>query len=308
MVLLARHLLAQRTLLREWTRLEAHPLEFSEQHSTVRVRFLMDYFAADDRFRTEAGVSYQVTTDRHSLLFDLGFNRQGEDPSPLRRNLRVLGLESAPIDGVFISHNHRDHVGGLRNQTRKEPALEQLEPETLAHAVVWAPLPLYHPRCSCSLISHPMELRPGLASTGPLPAHLYFLGMLHEQSLLVSVRGRGVVLISGCGHPGITAMVRFAKKITEQQVLAVVGGLHLIATRGRNSTQKVLAANQPPWRLPNRRGVYKLAEELKSLGVRQVAPSAHDTCDEALHILQQVFGEGYTEVLAGGEVCFTAAG
>lgn len=308
MFLFTRHLLAQRALLREWTRLETHSLEFTEQHSAVRVRFLIDYFPADDRFRTEAGVSYLVTTDRHTLLFDLGFNPKGEEPSPLRQNLGVLGLESQRIDGIFISHNHLDHMGGMKSQKRKEPALDQLEPNTLAGAEIWAPLPLYHTRCSCTMVSRPMELRPGLASTGPLPAHLYFLGMLHEQALLVSVQGRGVVLISGCGHPGITAMVRFARKITGQPVFAVVGGLHLIATKGRSYPQKVLAANQPPWRLPDRRAVYQLAEELKILGVQQVAPSAHDTCDEALRILQEVFGEGYLEVRAGGEVCFPAAG
>lgn len=161
-----------------------------------------------------------------------------------------------------------------------------------------------HPQHVCTDIALPTELFPGVASTGPMPAHLYYLGMIHEQALLVSLADRGVVLISGCGHPGIVEMVRLAGRITGQRVFAVVGGLHLIATRGRSRTQKYLAANQPPWSIPGVGGVRRIVEQLRDLGVERLAPSAHDSCDAALSIMQDVFGDGYVEVRAGDEVCF----
>jgi 7,8-dihydropterin-6-yl-methyl-4-(beta-D-ribofuranosyl)aminobenzene 5'-phosphate synthase len=59
----------------------------------------------------------------------------------------------------------------------------------------------------------------------------------------VSLAGKGIVLISGCGHPGIVSMARHASLITNEPVFAAVGGLHLVVTHGRDWTQKLVAAS-----------------------------------------------------------------
>src|SRR5262249_58370650 len=52
--------------------------------------------------------------------------------------------------------------------------------------------------------------------------------ILDDQALLVRVAGRGLVVLSGCGHAGIVNTVRYARRLTgEQQIAAVVGGFHL---------------------------------------------------------------------------------
>ena len=129
--------------------------------------------------------------------------------------------------------------------------------------------------------------------------------MIHEQALLAPVEGKGLVLITGCGHPGIVQMVRFVQEVTGHTVYAVVGGLHLVCTRGRTRLQKYLGASHPPWAFPREKDVRRIAEDLKAIGVQQVAPSAHDTCDTALRILREEFGDGYVEVKVGGEIAFT---
>ncbi len=303
MMFYLRHALARKAVQQELARLGSRRMELTGIPG-LRVRFLVDFHPLDGRFQGEAGVSYLVTVGWRSILFDLGYNHRRAVLSPLRHNLHALGLETTRYDGVFISHNHLDHVGGMGSQRSRTPDLDQLPQEGLDDAPIWTPIPMRHPRHVCTDIDRPTELFPGVASTGPIPAHLYFLGMLREQALMVSLAGRGLVLVVGCGHPGIVEMVRLASRITGQRVIAVVGGLHLIATRGRSRTQKYIAANQPPWSVPGIRGVRRIIEQLRELGVEQLAPSAHDSCDAALAIMQDVFGDGYVEVRAGDEVCF----
>jgi 7,8-dihydropterin-6-yl-methyl-4-(beta-D-ribofuranosyl)aminobenzene 5'-phosphate synthase len=49
-----------------------------------------------------------------------------------------------------------------------------------------------------------------------------------DQALVVRVRERGLVVLSGCGHAGIVNTVRYAQTLTdEKKIAAIVGGFHL---------------------------------------------------------------------------------
>jgi 7,8-dihydropterin-6-yl-methyl-4-(beta-D-ribofuranosyl)aminobenzene 5'-phosphate synthase len=52
--------------------------------------------------------------------------------------------------------------------------------------------------------------------------------VLDDQALVVHVRGRGLVVLTGCGHAGAVNIVRHAARLTGVDRLhALVGGLHL---------------------------------------------------------------------------------
>jgi len=52
--------------------------------------------------------------------------------------------------------------------------------------------------------------------------------ILDDQALIVRLRGRGLVVLSGCGHAGIVNTVRYARRLTgEDAVAAIIGGFHL---------------------------------------------------------------------------------
>jgi 7,8-dihydropterin-6-yl-methyl-4-(beta-D-ribofuranosyl)aminobenzene 5'-phosphate synthase len=52
--------------------------------------------------------------------------------------------------------------------------------------------------------------------------------ILDDQALIVRLRDRGLVVLSGCGHAGIVNTVRYARRLTGiDKVAAVIGGFHL---------------------------------------------------------------------------------
>ena len=52
--------------------------------------------------------------------------------------------------------------------------------------------------------------------------------MLDDQALIVNVRDRGLVVMTGCGHAGVVNICRYASRLTGDQVLyTVMGGFHL---------------------------------------------------------------------------------
>ena len=49
-----------------------------------------------------------------------------------------------------------------------------------------------------------------------------------DQAVVMHVRDKGLVVLTGCGHAGIINIVRYAKRVTGiDRVYAVLGGLHL---------------------------------------------------------------------------------
>jgi len=75
---------------------------------------LIDWRTNQEGLMVETGVSYLVRTDGNTILFDTGLNSREEDPSPLLRNMEKLGVTLNEIDTIFITHNHEDHVGGVK--------------------------------------------------------------------------------------------------------------------------------------------------------------------------------------------------
>jgi glyoxylase-like metal-dependent hydrolase (beta-lactamase superfamily II) len=84
---------------------------------------LVDWLTASPQLRGEAGVSYLVRTDGHTVLFDVGGNFQEDDLSPLIANMKQLGVDLRTVDTIVISHAHGDHVGGQRFARQQRFAL-----------------------------------------------------------------------------------------------------------------------------------------------------------------------------------------
>lgn len=212
----------------------------------------------------EHGLSYYMETSvgdkKGACMFDFGL-----DPAGVINNMDLLAVDPAKIGAFALSHGHFDHWTGApeiirRNRTKiangtpfyvgEEAFLHRysLNPSTgdildlgqLDRAEIEAS------GVELREITHPTEMIPGgylsgnierttsyettnpklLVKRGEAPEPDDFRG---EQALFFNVRGKGLVVVSGCGHAGIVNTVKHVKKISGiDRVHAILGGFHLI--------------------------------------------------------------------------------
>jgi 7,8-dihydropterin-6-yl-methyl-4-(beta-D-ribofuranosyl)aminobenzene 5'-phosphate synthase len=211
--------------------------------------------------RAEHGFSALVTVrtgnTSSTLLFDAGAS-----PDGLAVNAERLGIDVGGLQGVVLSHGHFDHAGGLGGLARLRGRSGL--PLTV-HPAVWTrrrlELPggqgLEMPTLSRGALERegfavierrqPSLLVGGILVTGEVdrvtefehgmpPQHQAWNGhdwlhdptVIDDQALVISVRGRGLVVITGCGHAGVVNIIRHAMRLTGvSRLLAVIGGFHL---------------------------------------------------------------------------------
>ncbi|MES3022944.1 MAG: DUF3703 domain-containing protein [Pseudomonadota bacterium] len=263
---------------------------------------LVNWHAQSGKFKTEAGVSYLVKTDRNTILFDVGWNALREDPSPLQHNMRELGVALSHVDTIFLSHAHRDHTGGQDWVDANTFSLGKAQVD-LRGKRVFAPVPLTYPGVAVTTIAHPAPLLPGVASTGPIARRL-FMGLVEEQALVINVEGKGLVVIVGCGHQTLPKLVKRLEEAFGVPVYGLVGDVHYPVPQGRLfagglDLQKRFASGNgffSPITIDDINADMALLEK-KKLGI--LALGSHDTSDEAIVHAERRFGDAFHRVSVG---------
>lgn len=265
---------------------------------------LVDFYAAEQPagLETEAGVAYLIRAGDKTILFDLGFNRLGQEEPLLLRNMQRLGLDPASVDFIVNSHPHMDHLSGSNWQ---ELAAR------LAGKAFYTTVPLERQGLENRPVQQAQILAPGVGTTGPLPVQLFLLGYTLEQSLVVNVAGKGLVVIIGCGHPGVEKILDRASQIFKQPIYGVIGGLHLLVSGDRSGMkfpiQKWLGSADLPWRPAGEEAVYDAIDNMKAQGVQLVSLSAHDSCKWTLETFRCSFGENYRPLRVGEEIAVVSS-
>jgi 7,8-dihydropterin-6-yl-methyl-4-(beta-D-ribofuranosyl)aminobenzene 5'-phosphate synthase len=234
-----------------------------------------------ESFKAEAGVSYLIKTDEATILLDLGANRKNEDPSPFLSNMQQLGIKWSDIAAIAISHQHYDHTGGLKWQFSGSfaPGMEQID---LNGKPVYVPTQLTYPNLTPIVAKQPMPIAKGVASIGTLP--MTPPGAGPEQVLAVNVEGKGIVLITGCGHPTVPKIVERAKMVFDQPIVGLVGGLHYPEKDAKLIQERM--------------------DYLKSLQLQLIALSPHDSSEEAQIAVREAYGDAAKDIKVGQPIAF----
>jgi 7,8-dihydropterin-6-yl-methyl-4-(beta-D-ribofuranosyl)aminobenzene 5'-phosphate synthase len=139
--------------------------------------------------------------DTPPILFDTG----GNGPL-LLSNMRKLDIDPHSPKVVFISHADWDHIDGLSSFLTANREVELYIP---------ASCPVPSGAREVVIIKDPLEIRANIFSTGELRGI--------EQSLAIRTK-KGVVVITGCSHPGVGNILKVASRWGK--VYALIGGLH----------------------------------------------------------------------------------
>jgi len=294
---------------RSWLSLVEPKLTSIGEVDEVSILPLVERLVPSNPLIGEPGVSYLLRAGATTLLFDSGLNLKGRARSTLLQNANVLKIDLQRLDGVVISHLHPDHVGGLRSQRRKTFAFaaEPIEPKGIP---AYVPTPMSHDRADVVLTTGPRVIATGIAVLPPLPKMMFWLGPVAEQALVINVRGFGLVLISGCGHPGVERMLAVAARVLDVPIKGVFGGLHLpVHPIGTPLMMQATLGNPNwPWRPISERDATAVIDEIKERGPRVVALSSHDSTPWTYDAFGRAFGDAYHTVRVGEELVISAAG
>lgn len=296
---------------RDWARRLDARLAGLGEVDTVSILPLVERLTGgglDGRLQGEPGLSYLVRAGAYSFVFDAGLNMRGAEPSPLAENAAALGVDLESVDGVVISHLHPDHVGGWRMLRRRTFAFSPapIEPRGVP---AFVPTDMRHARADVVQSDGARVIATGVAVLPTLPAAL-LMGPVQEQGLAINVRGYGLVVLTGCGHPPIERLLGVTEHVLDVPIRAVVGGLHLpVHPRGAvQVVQAVLGNPHWPWQPVGERDVGHVIEELRARGPRHVAVSSHDSSSWTFSALGRVFGDGYRTLRVGEELRIGAGG
>ena len=112
------------------------------------------------------GVSYLISTDSATILFDLGNNPAATSPSPLEQNMARLGISLDQVDLMVISHRHPDHVGGRNWWDKHTFSLSGTSQPALGALPIYLPQPIAYPGSQPTYAAMPTSLAADVATTG----------------------------------------------------------------------------------------------------------------------------------------------
>lgn len=235
----------------------------------------------------------------HTLLFDFGFSEDGA-----ARNAAALGLDLREVEAAALSHGHSDHTGGLQKLTA---LIDKRDIPLIVHPSAFKS-PRYLKFGEDFKINFPKLTREMVKEAGfdaiesatPYPLldnTILFLGEIprrtdfekgfpiahwqkdgqelwdaieDDTSIVMQVKDKGLVILSGCAHAGIVNSVQYAMEVTGvDKILAVMGGFHLsgplfeaIIDRTSQELQKVHPAYIVPTHCTGRKAIMAMEKQM----------------------------------------------
>jgi 7,8-dihydropterin-6-yl-methyl-4-(beta-D-ribofuranosyl)aminobenzene 5'-phosphate synthase len=252
----------------------------------------------------------------HRLLFDTGLT-----PTGCIDNLRRLGHDPGDIEAIVCSHGHFDHTTGLSGLIDQ---LGRTNLPVLIHPEFWTHRRLAIP--GVDPVELPTTSRRALEDAGfdiienQRPSFLFERSVLitgevdrttsfeqgfaihqahrdgrwetdplilDDQALILHVKGKGLLVLTGCGHAGVINICHYAQRLTGiDRLHCIMGGVHLNGPLFEPIIDKTISA-------------------FETLAPDVIVPS-HCTGWKAVHSIARRFPDAYIQNSVGTTFQLTA--
>lgn len=238
----------------------------------IKVTCISENTSFSNSLLASHGQSLLLEIDDKKYLFDTTEIYEG-----ISYNMNHMNIALNDIQTVVLSHNHLDHSGALfklSDQFTDQRLFLPPDMSTLDEAkyntdyrteskdaAIKKLLDYKH----TTVVTEGLQIDENLFTTGALDAPD------KEQSLVVNIPNKGLVLLIGCAHPTLPVIVEAAKKVTGIDTMyGIIGGLHYIFDDEAQVKERVAY--------------------IKSLNIEFIVPS-HCTGYKAIRAMQQELGE-----------------
>jgi 7,8-dihydropterin-6-yl-methyl-4-(beta-D-ribofuranosyl)aminobenzene 5'-phosphate synthase len=232
----------------------------------IQMIIVYDNNSFNEKLEKDWGFSCFIKGLEKSILFDTGTNGR-----ILLANMEKIGIRPEDIDLVFLSHDHRDHTGGLDVLLEQNHKIEVWLPEFFSSSFKNV---IKKRGASVAEVDSFQKICPGAYTTGVIP------GWIKEQSLILDT-DKGIIVITGCAHPRITNIITKVKDLIKKDIHIIFGGFHLAA----------FYENE----------INEIIDHFRKSGVKKVGP-CHCSGDEARKLFAEEYKDDFIEIGVGKEI------
>lgn len=236
---------------------------FAKEENEIKFTILYDNYSHQNDCKTDWGFSCLIEGTEKKILFDTGTN-----PDILIENIKKIKVNVDDVDLVVISHNHGDHSGGLQRFLEKNKDVKVYLPYSTTEKEVKK---VEQNDVEVINSKEKIEICKDVYLTGELGV------FPKEQSLVINTLN-GLIVLTGCAHPGILEIIKQAKVIINKPVHLVFGGFHLGSYKSIQ-IEKIIAG-------------------FDILGVEKVG-ATHCTGDLAIKMFKENYGTNYLSMGVG---------
>jgi 7,8-dihydropterin-6-yl-methyl-4-(beta-D-ribofuranosyl)aminobenzene 5'-phosphate synthase len=232
----------------------------------VTVKVVYDNYVKVDGFKSDWGYSIVIEGLEKEILFDAGTK-----PDVFEFNFNKMALDAGTIDLIIFSHEHGDHTEGLPAFVKLRKDIPVIIPYSFSDQfkkkmVTFGLMPV--------IVKEPARICENLYTSGE------FDYQIPEQALVLNTKN-GLVVMTGCSHPGIIEMLKKIKSRFNKNIYMVFGGFHLL-----NKSEKEMDA---------------IIADMKSIGVIKCG-ATHCTGGDQIKMIKKAFGEDYFELGVGNSI------